>query len=153
MAGSSKMRNRVQKAYQKYRDVILYVFFGGCTTAINLLTYYAGTRYLKLGTTAGTLLAWWVAVVFAYFTNRRLVFHSSNKALGAVLLEIFFFILCRLMTGLLDVFVMYFCVERLGWPDLIMKPLSNLIVILANYIASKFIIFKKHDEERQESSK
>lgn len=142
----------MQKTYQKYRDVILYVFFGGCTTAINLLTYYASTRYLGLGTIASTVLAWWVAVVFAYLTNRKLVFHSSNKAPGAILLEFLFFILCRLLTGLLDVAVMYFFVDRLGWPDLVMKPLSNLIVILTNYIASRWLIFKRHTRESQEKS-
>ena len=142
----------MQKTYQKYRDVILYVFFGGCTTAINLLTYYASTRYLGLGTIASTILAWWVAVVFAYLTNRKLVFHSSNKAPGAILLEFLFFILCRVLTGLLDVAVMYFFVDRLGWPDLVMKPLSNLIVILTNYIASRWLIFKRHTRESQEKS-
>ncbi len=142
----------MQKTYQKYRDVILYVFFGGCTTVINLLTYYASTRYLGLGTIASTVLAWWVAVVFAYLTNRKLVFHSSNKAPGAILLEFLFFILCRLLTGLLDVAVMYFFVDRLGWPDLVMKPLSNLIVILTNYIASRWLIFKRHTRESQEKS-
>jgi putative flippase GtrA len=140
----------MQKAYQKYRDVILYIFFGGCTTAINLFTYYASTRYLGLGTAAGTLLAWWVAVVFAYLTNRKLVFHSSNKTIGAILLEFLFFILCRLLTGLLDVLIMYFFVDRLGCPDLFMKPISNLVVILANYLASRWLIFKRHTHERQE---
>lgn len=142
----------MQKAYQKYKDIILYIFFGGCTTAINLLTYYAGTRYLGLGTIAGTFLAWWVAVVFAYLTNRKLVFHSSNKAPAAILLEFLFFVLCRLLTGLLDIVVMYFFVDRLGWPDLVMKPLSNLIVIITNYLASRWLIFKKHTSGRQEKS-
>jgi putative flippase GtrA len=97
----------------------------------------------------GTFLAWWFAVGFAYVANRKLVFHSQNKAMKAILLELTFFIACRLLTGVLDLGIMYFFVDRLRYPDLLLKIISNILVILGNYIASSLFIFRKHGAGRQ----
>ncbi len=138
----------MRKAFLKYREIILYIFFGGCTTIVNVVLYYISTRWLGFGTVGSTLLAWWVSVLFAYITNRLLVFQSRNKEVRAILFEFAFFVACRLLTGLLDIFIMYLFVDQLGWNDLIMKILSNLIVIVVNYIASRLLIFKKHSHRR-----
>lgn len=138
-----------KKLYQKYREIIWYVFFGGLTTLVNLTAYYILTRFFGIDILLGTFLAWWVAVGFAYVANRKLVFHSQNKAIKAILLELTFFIACRLLTGFLDLGIMYFFVDRLGLPDLILKILSNILVILGNYVASSLYIFKKHGAGRQ----
>jgi len=137
------------KGYHKYREFILYIFFGGCTTIVNMFIYYVGTRALNLGTVASTLLAWWISVGFAYVSNRIFVFRSHNKAFRAILLEFTFFVVCRLLTGILDILVMYLFVDRFGWNDLLMKFISNLMIILANYLASKWLIFQKHTHGRQ----
>ncbi len=142
----------MKKSMQKYREIILYIFFGGCTTVVNVIFYYISTRWFGFGVVGSTLLAWWISVFFAYITNRILVFHSHNKELRAILFEFAFFIACRILTGLLDILIMYLFVDRMGLPDLIMKFLSNVIVILANYIASRLFIFKKHSPGRQTKS-
>jgi putative flippase GtrA len=142
----------MKKVFLKYREIILYIFFGGCTTIVNVFLYYISTRWFDFGTVTSTLLAWWVSVLFAYLTNRILVFRSHNKELRAMLFEFAFFVACRLLTGLLDILIMYLFVDQLGWPDLIMKFLSNLIVIMANYVASRLLIFKKHSNRRQVKS-
>jgi len=142
----------MKKLLHKYKDIILYVFFGGCTTIINVIIYYISSRVLELSTVTSTVLAWWVAVLFAYLTNRVMVFHSSNKEIRAILLEFTFFVACRLLTGILDIMIMFIFVEHLGWYDLIIKFASNLLVILANYVASRLLIFKKHTHGRQAKS-
>lgn len=119
---------------------------------VNLITYYILTRFISVDVMLGTFLAWWSAVSFAYVTNRKLVFHSQNKASKAVLLEFAFFIGCRLLTGFFDLGIMYYFVDRLGFPDLIMKILSNILVILGNYIASSLFIFRKHNAGRRTKS-
>ncbi len=139
----------MKKTFLKYRELILYIFFGGCTTVVNVMIYYMSTRLIGIGIVVSTLLAWWGSVLFAYITNRLLVFRSRNHELKAILFEFAFFLACRLFTGLLDIFIMYLFVDRLGWHDLVMKFLSNFIVILANYIASRLFIFKKHSPRRQ----
>lgn len=142
----------MKNLFLKYKEIILYGFFGGCTTIVNVIIYYLSSRWFGLGTMASTLLAWWIAVLFAYVTNRVMVFHSSNREMRAILIEFAFFVACRLLTGLLDIVIMYLFVDRLGFYDLIIKMISNVLVILANYIASRLFIFKKHTTGKQVKS-
>lgn len=96
-----------------------------------------------LSTILSTVIAWGAAVLFAYITNRILVFESQAHSVPDVLREMWSFLICRLATGGLDLAIMYFGVGWLGLPDVPLKVLSNLLVIVLNYIASKLIIFRK----------
>ena len=82
----------------------------------------------------------------AYVTNRRWVFHSEAKGAKAIGKELAAFLGARLGTGLLDMLIMYLCVDLLGWNDMVMKLASNVIVVILNYILSKFFIFKKKEK-------
>ena len=128
---------------EKYRGFILYAFFGVCTTVVNIVAYYISARVIGLGTVSSTVVAWIFAVLFAFFTNKLWVFNSKSWEKKLVVRELSSFYLCRLSTGALDVAIMFVCVDILGWNDLIMKIISNVIVIILNYVASKFIIFRK----------
>ena len=128
---------------EKYRDFIVYAFFGMCTTIVNVIVYYISARVIGLGTVSSTVVAWIFAVLFAFFTNKLWVFNSKSWEKKLVVRELSSFYLCRLSTGAFDVAVMFVSVDILGWNDLIMKIISNVIVIILNYVASKFIIFKK----------
>ncbi len=136
------------KLFTQYKQMILYVFFGVCTTLVNLASYYVFSRVFGFGTVASTLSAWCTAVLFAYITNRKLVFRSQNTKVKAVLTEFAFFVGCRLLTGILDLLIMYIFVDRIGVNDLLMKMISNLLVMLGNYIASRLLIFRKHTNRR-----
>lgn len=133
----------IREIYMKYKSIILYVFFGGCTTLVNFATYVLCTRLLSFGTVVSTVIAWILAVTFAYVTNRSLVFESQASGLKKYIIEIVSFFSCRLLTGILDFVIMYVCVDRMHFNDLIMKILSNILVIVLNYVASKLLIFKK----------
>lgn len=85
-----------------------------------------------------TVIAWIIAFLFAYWSNRNFVFQSK----GPVLKEFIEFFTCRAATGILDVIVMYLFVDVLGFYDVIIKTASNILVIILNYIASKLFIFK-----------
>ena len=91
-------------------------------------------------------VAWVLSVLFAYVTNRRWVFHSEAKGAKAIGKEFAAFLGARLGTGLLDMLIMYLCVDLLGWNDMVMKLASNVIVVILNYILSKFFIFKKKEK-------
>ena len=90
-----------------------------------------------------TALAWLLSVIFAYVTNRKYVFESTAYGGKAVLIELASFLGCRIFSGVLDIFLMWLLVDMAGFPDLVIKILSNIIVIVLNYVASKFWIFKK----------
>lgn len=128
---------------KKYKSIILYLFFGVCTTFINIIVYIISDRGLKTNTIISTIIAWIISVFFAYITNRIWVFESSAPNIQAVCFEAAQFVLCRLLTGVLDVFLMFFGVDIIGINDILMKIFSNVLVVIINYIASKLIIFKK----------
>jgi len=128
---------------KKYKDIILYLFFGGCTTIINVLVYYIFAHIINFSTIVSTLVAWLVAVLFAYITNRKWVFNSGNIEKKDILSEFFSFIICRLGTGVIDWGMMITFVDFFKFDDIIIKIISNIIVIILNYIMSKLIIFKK----------
>lgn len=127
----------------KYKSFILYVFFGGCTTVINIATYALFSRVFHAGTILSNIAAWILAVSAAYITNKIWVFESEVKDPRGLMREIISFIVCRLATGAMDMVIMYVSVEMLHWNDLIMKVISNVLVILLNFVFSKLIIFRK----------
>lgn len=130
-----------QLLYQ-YRDIISYGFFGACSTLINIVAYYVLAHYLHLQTIVSTIIAWIIAVLFAYIVNRIFVFHSQVQTIKAIFREFYMFTGCRLGTELLDIGAMYFFVDYLHYNDLIIKTVANIVVIIVNYIASKFFVFK-----------
>ena len=98
------------------------------------------TRFLSTPTVPATVIAWLVAVVFAYWSNRVYVFHSKS---GEILREAAEFFSARIATGVLDVIIMYLFVDVWGFYDVWVKTVSNILVIILNYILSKFFIFKE----------
>lgn len=134
---------------KKYKEQILYLIFGGLTTLVNVFTYFV-CRELNASVTLSTIVAWFVAVLFAYITNKLFVFESKCANASQLLHEIAGFFSCRLFTGLLDLGIMYVSVDILNFNELVMKILSNIIVIALNYIFSKLVIFNRNSRKEKE---
>ena len=94
-----------------------------------------------------TIFAWVLAVLFAYITNRKWVFHSTAKGSKEILKEMVSFFSCRLATGIVDWLCMFVFVDLLKFNDLIIKVAANVVVVVLNYVASKLFIFKKKNNE------
>ena len=133
----------IRKLYEQYKDVILYLFFGVCTTVANIVAYWVCAHVLGTGVMPATIVAWVLAVLFAYVTNRKWVFHSTASGKEEIIKEIVSFFSCRIGTGVVDWLMMFVLVSCLHLPDVPIKILSNVIVIILNYILSKFVIFKQ----------
>lgn len=134
---------KVKALIMKYRSLILYAFFGVLTTLVNMAAYWLCFDVLGIPNVPATVIAWVLAVSFAFITNKLWVFESRSfdgKTLGR---EIPAFFGARLLTGLLDVGIMYAAVDVMGWNAMVWKLISNVIVIVLNYVASKLVIFKK----------
>lgn len=129
--------------YEKYKDIIPYVFFGVCTTLVNIAAYWFCAHLLRLAIVPSTIVAWFIAVLFAYITNRKWVFHSESSTRKEIQRELVYFYMCRLGTGIVDWLCMYVFVDLLHLNDLVIKVGTNLLVIALNYIASKLLVFKK----------
>lgn len=137
------MKEKIVALYSKYKDIIPYAVFGVLTTVVNVVAYWACSNLLNLGVSSSTVIAWVMAVLFAYLTNRKWVFHSEAKGVKAIAIEIVSFFACRLATGFIDWAGMMILVEKMGLQELVIKVLMNIIVIGLNYVFSKLVIFAK----------
>ena len=136
------MRKTLLSLWEKYQDIIPYAVFGVLTTVVNIAVYWFAAHPLALSVMLSTVLAWIAAVLFAYITNRKWVFHSQAETSDEILREILSFFACRLATGVVDWGCMFIFVDLLHLNDVIIKAGANVLVIVLNYIASKLVIFK-----------
>ena len=128
--------------YNKYKEALLYLFFGGCTTLINILTFFI-CRQLKLSIDASNIIAWTIAVVFAFVTNKLFVFDSKNMDKKVVFKETVSFFVARVISLGIDSGLLHLMIDFMKINELISKIVSNIVVIIVNYIFSKLFIFKK----------
>lgn len=131
------------------RQFIAYIFFGICTTVVNIAAYWLLAHPYGLGTCASTGIGWFLSVAFAYITNKLWVFDSKSWQPSLLLRETLSFYLCRLLIGLLDLAVMLLTVDILHWNDLLWKILSNILVVILNFIASRTLIFKQSQVKKK----
>lgn len=139
------MRETVRKLWNKYRELICYLIVGALTTAVSLGVYWLATATafdpedpVKLQ--IANVVSWIAAVTFAYFANRTVVFRSKN---GQVAKEAGAFFLSRVGTLLLDMGIMFVAVTLCGMGDKLAKLIVQFVVIAANYLLGKFVVFRK----------
>ncbi len=128
--------------YHKYKEVLLYLFFGGCTTLVNIVSFIL-LRLFKINMYFSNGIAWFLSVVFAFFTNKIFVFESKNSSFSRNIYEMVSFFLFRLLSLVFDMGFMFLMIDVIGCGELISKIISNIFVIIINYLFSKLIIFKK----------
>lgn len=131
--------------YKKYKEIINYVIVGGLTTVVSLAVYYGCVLTFldpdkAIQLQVANIISWIAAVTFAYFTNRKYVFESMNKNR---LKEAVVFYGSRVTTLLLDMFCMFALVTVMELNDKVAKLLVQIIVMVSNYILSKFVVFRK----------
>jgi putative flippase GtrA len=134
---------QMRKLIKKYKSFIMYGIFGVLTTIVNLVAYNLCYNRFGMSNTISNILAWIAAVSFAYFTNKLWVFESKSWKWRVLKREVTAFVSCRLATGIMDIIIIFICVDIMGWHAMLMKVLSNILVIILNYIFSKLVIFKQ----------
>ena len=128
---------------QKYWEILSYLIFGVLTTVVNYLIYIPCLKLLGLSASVSNILAWIVAVAFAYVTNKPFVFHSHDWSMKVVGPELSKFVSCRVASGVLETGILLVCVDLLGWNGVIWKIITSVLVIVFNYVGSKLLVFKK----------
>ena len=131
--------------YKRYKEIVNYLIVGGLTTVVSLGVYYGCVLTIldpevAVQLQAANIISWIAAVTFAYFTNRKFVFESKNEN---KLKEAAAFYGSRVTTLLVDMGCMFLMVTLFGWNDKIAKLIVQVIVTVANYVLSKFIVFRK----------
>ncbi len=144
------MKSKILKLYKEHREIANYLIVGGLTTLVSLVVKYA-LLFTILDAKNGVQLqiavitSWIISVAFAYWANRKFVFESKSRE---YLKEIGLFVSSRIMTLLLDMFIMWLFVTLLKLDTnvwvIIWTIVSQILVIIANYVLSKFIVFKNN---------
>ena len=130
----------------KYGEIIRYIIVGGLTTIVSLLSYYICVlTFLNpdepVQLQIANVISWICAVTFAFITNRKIVFKSSD---GNKIRELIRFVGTRLTTLIIDMASMALMVSIIHLNDKVAKIMVQFIVFALNYIFSKFFVFKKN---------
>ena len=142
---------KIWNLYKKYEEVVNYLVVGGLTTIVAI-----GSKLLLLATILdqanglelqiAEVISWFLAVTFAYVTNRIFVFKSKTSG-SKCAREIFNFFKGRIVTQLIQMFIMWFFVTLLKLDSnvwvLVFTLVCQVIQIVLNYVISKLLVFKK----------
>lgn len=132
----------MRKLLEKYWDILTYLFFGVLTTVVNYLVYLPCFNLLHWSASLSNVLAWIVAVAFAFLTNKPFVFRSHDWSWKVLWPELTKFVGCRVGSGVLETAILLVTVDWLCWNGNVWKLITAVLVIILNYIGSKFLVFK-----------
>lgn len=151
------MITKIKELIKKYKELIVYIIFGGLTTVVNLAVFtlvgmiLGDDKYLVTNA-----IAWFAAVIFAYITNKIWVFESKSWSGKVLLKEIPSFFAARVFSFLLEEAGLFLFVDLLSFDDIsinilsfeisgefIAKIILAVVVVIVNYVLSKLVIFKK----------
>ena len=136
------MIQKIRDLIVKYWDIVSYLFFGVCTTIVNYLIYIPCYNFWGISATVSNMIAWVVAVAFAYLTNKPFVFKSHDWSAKTVIPELTKFIGCRVGSGAAETLILFLAVDLLGWNGNIWKLVTQVMVVVLNYIGSKLLVFR-----------
>ena len=137
------MIQKIRDLIVKYWDIVSYLFFGVCTTIVNYLIYIPCYNFWRISATVSNMIAWVVTAAFAYLTNKPFVFKSHDWSAKTVIPELTKFIGCRVGSGAAETLILFLAVDLLGWNGNIWKLVTQVMVVVLNYIGSKLIVFRK----------
>ena len=137
------MIQMIRKLIEKHCDILVYLVFGVLTTVVNYLVYLPCYNLLHLSAAVSNVLAWAVAVAFAYVTNKPFVFHSHDWSAKTVFSELGKFVGSRIASGGIETLIIFVTVDCLLWNGNAMKLLTSVLVVILNYVASKLLVFRK----------
>lgn len=125
------------------REIFFYVLFGGITTVINVGTLFILTHFTSIEENIANIIAIIASVLFAFFSNRKLVFNSNASNFNENISEFFKFILGRSFTMLFEAIGFYLLFTICNMHEILAKLIVTIIVVILNFFISKFFAFKK----------
>ncbi len=138
------MKEKIIELYKKYKEIIVYLVFGVLSTIVNFVSYFIFARLIGIDEVISSGLSWLCAVIFAYITNKIFVFNSKTTTLKDLIKEAITFASCRVLSGILcDVGTFGVMVKVFKINDIIAKVITQVMVVILNYVLSKLVIFKK----------
>ena len=137
------MIEKLRSLIKKYWDVLSYLFFGVLTTVVNYMIYLPVYNFCGLSAALSNMIAWVGAVIFAFLTNKPFVFRSHDWSAKTVVPELTKFVSCRIASGVLETVILFLAVDCMNWNGNIWKLVTQVLVIIINYVGSKLLVFRK----------
>ena len=147
-----------ERFYIKNKSVLLYLFFGGLTTLVSILTFWLAELFIRCDfnvsifgsmysakVVLSNAISWICAVLFAFFTNRIWVFNSPTDSWTGFFKQMAAFFGGRFATFLLETAILVVFVSILDFNEMLMKIIAQLVVLVSNYVISKLIVFRKRN--------
>ncbi|AIK49247.1 GtrA family protein [Bacillus atrophaeus] len=125
----------------------MYIIMGIFTTAVNISSFYILVEILDTDYKTATVIAWILSVLFAYITNKIYVFQQKTSDMRSLIRELTAFFSVRLLSLGIDLGMMILLVSQFHTNETLAKILDNVVIVVVNYIASKWLVFKKTTEE------
>ncbi|MCY8496934.1 GtrA family protein [Bacillus atrophaeus] len=125
----------------------MYIIMGIFTTAVNISSFYILVEVLDTDYKTATVIAWILSVLFAYITNKIYVFQQKTSDMRSLMRELTAFFSVRLLSLGIDLGMMILLVSQFHTNETLAKILDNVVIVVVNYIASKWLVFKKTTEE------
>ena len=135
----SRIAKRLIIKYKDNKELINYIICGFLTFLLSMLIYTLLSEIFKINVLISNTVTWIIAVYFAFIINRRFVFESNKN----IVRELAQFYAGRIITLFVEQAILYIFIIRLLLDNLIIKIIAQIIIIILNYIISKFVVFKK----------
>jgi putative flippase GtrA len=135
------MFSKIFNLYKKYEEIINYLIFGFLGVVVSVGTYTIARIWFDI--VVSNVISWILAVIFMYVTNKLFVFKSRGLKRLALLKEFAEFVGARIVTLLIETGILLLCSEVIRMNDIVAKVIAQIVIIILNYILSKFWIFKK----------
>lgn len=129
-----------------HNEIISYLIFGVLTTVINIVVF--DLLCFNMPYLIANVIAWFVSVLFAFVTNKAVVFRSHTNKLKDYLMEALKFFASRIVTLVLESVMLFIFIQCLQWNEMLVKLIAQVLVIVLNYILSKLIVFVKKPKKQ-----
>lgn len=136
------MIQKIRALIVKYWDILIYLVFGVLTTVVNYAVYLPVYNFCGISAAVSNMIAWVVAVIFAFLTNKPFVFHSHDWSVKTVVPELIKFVSCRLASGVMETVILFLAVDLMAWNGNVWKLVTQVLVIIINYVGSKLLVFR-----------
>ncbi|MBP3813069.1 MAG: GtrA family protein [Butyrivibrio sp.] len=138
--------NIFEPFYKKYKEALLYLFFGGLTFFLSIFLFWFMDNVMHLNELVNNTIDWVICVAFQFFTNRTWVFDGKVETKKDFVKQAGSFTAGRLFTLVVEDLLIYIFITLLGFPKMAVKLAATFVVIVLNYIISKLIVFRKKEE-------
>ena len=128
---------------KKHKSILAYLIIGGLTTIVNWCAYFPLRYITDFPAAISSGIAWLVAVLFAFPTNKMFVYESKQWSIKNTTAEFLGFVSCRLLSGLLEAGILYVVDDVLHMNGVLWKILASVIVVVLNYLSGKLLVFRR----------